>query len=319
MIKNLDMNLKIAVVIPTYMAKDHVLDVIDRVPESVDKIIVVDDCCPQKSGEHVKQHCNDPRVKVISLGKNLGVGGAVLQGFQYAYDNGQDVFVKIDSDGQIDPALVDKIIPIFTSNAASYVKGSRFTKIKDIGKMPKHRVILNAILSFTNKFSSGYYSINDPTNGFIAIKKEVFADLPKAKVSNDFFFESDMLYHLNLNRVKVLDVPMNASYGEEDSNLKFKNEAWKFARGNVVNFFKRVFIRHFVINFSIPAIYFLFGILFIVLALVIGFLGWYASIINHHPATAGTVMIPALLAILGMNFLTSFLLFDVNDEPKGDS
>jgi glycosyltransferase involved in cell wall biosynthesis len=56
------MSPQIAVIIPCYRVKDHVLDVIRRIGPLVELIIVVDDACPDGSGEYVKQNCDDPRV-----------------------------------------------------------------------------------------------------------------------------------------------------------------------------------------------------------------------------------------------------------------
>ena len=60
-------NPHISVVIPCYREKKHVLDVISRIPDYVNNIICVDDCCPDKTGTHIKNNCTDDRVSVISL------------------------------------------------------------------------------------------------------------------------------------------------------------------------------------------------------------------------------------------------------------
>ncbi|EHF8253098.1 glycosyltransferase, partial [Enterobacter roggenkampii] len=70
----------IAVVIPTYKVKKHILDVINRIEQNVSAIYVVDDCCPEMSGNYVQANCLDPRVKVIFHEVNKGVGAAVLSG-----------------------------------------------------------------------------------------------------------------------------------------------------------------------------------------------------------------------------------------------
>ena len=68
---------RVAVTIPCYKVKAHVLDVIARIPPQVQRIYVVDDQCPQNSGELVQAECRDPRVRVIFHEENQGVGGAV--------------------------------------------------------------------------------------------------------------------------------------------------------------------------------------------------------------------------------------------------
>lgn len=67
----------IAVVIPCYKVCQHILPVIEKIGKSVSAIYVVDDCCPEHSGDFVEQHCRDPRVRVIRHAVNQGVGGGV--------------------------------------------------------------------------------------------------------------------------------------------------------------------------------------------------------------------------------------------------
>jgi len=308
---------KIAVVVPTYKAKQHVGQVIEDVPSSVTSIFIVDDACPQGSGKFVvENYSNNPRVTVLFHEENKGVGGATLTGFNAAAESGHDIFVKIDSDGQIDPKLVDGIVARLEGSKAGYVKGSRFQGLEYIGDMPKYRIFLNSVLSITNKFASGYYSLTDPTNGLVAIHRNAFEKIRKRKVAERYFFESDMLFHLNIGRVKVSDFPMRAHYGDEESGLSLRKEAFSFAFGNIGNFFRRIFIRHFLLNFSIPAIYLIGGLAFSTTGFAIGLKRWLANLGNSEPLSAGAVILPVLLLIVGLNMLTSFLIFDVNDEPK---
>ena len=73
---------KIAVCIPCFKVKKHILEVIKKIPAMVTRIYVIDDCCPEKSGHYVQENCEDHRVKVLYNDKNQGVGGAVIVGYQ---------------------------------------------------------------------------------------------------------------------------------------------------------------------------------------------------------------------------------------------
>jgi glycosyltransferase involved in cell wall biosynthesis len=96
----------IAIVIPSYKVTQHILGVINAIPKFVSYIYVVDDACPDESGKYVKQHNLDERVKIIFHERNQGVGGAVMSGYQAAIQDNVDIIVKIDGDGQMDPALI---------------------------------------------------------------------------------------------------------------------------------------------------------------------------------------------------------------------
>src|SRR5262245_24867713 len=112
------LNLRISVVLPCYRSKRHVLDVIGRIGPHVLLLGAVDDACPDATGDYIKACCADPRVEVVRNEINLGVGGAVIRGYRIALERGADVVVKIDSDGQMDPALLMQIVhPIVAGHA----------------------------------------------------------------------------------------------------------------------------------------------------------------------------------------------------------
>lgn len=213
------MKQEIAVIIPTYKARSHILSVLARVGPEVARIYVVDDCCPEETGKFVISNVRDIRVRVIRNVENLGVGGAVMAGYKAAIDDGMVYLVKIDSDGQMDPTLVPTFVSPIACGEADYTKGNRFFNLENLRSMPKKRLFGNAILSLMSKMSSGYWNIFDPTNGYTAIHADVASRLPFSKISQRFFFESDMLFRLNTMRAVVVDVPMESKYGHEISNL----------------------------------------------------------------------------------------------------
>ena len=163
----------IAVILPCYKTKALVLDVIREIPECVTKIYVVDDHCPEKTGKWVENELSDSRIEVIYHQCNKGVGGAVITAFKRAIAEDFQWVVKLDSDGQMDPNLIDKFLHPLMKGEADYTKGNRFFNIEDTKQMPVARLLGNAGLSFLTKLSSGYWSIMDPTNGYFAIHVKV--------------------------------------------------------------------------------------------------------------------------------------------------
>lgn len=101
---------RIAVVIPSYKVTRHIAPLIASIPSYVWKIYVVDDACPDQSGNFVKANCSDPRITVVFHEVNQGVGGAVMTGYRAAIKDGAQVIVKIDGDGQMDPALIPNFV-----------------------------------------------------------------------------------------------------------------------------------------------------------------------------------------------------------------
>ena len=307
---------KIAVTIPSYKVRAHVLDVIARIPPQVQRIYVVDDKCPQDSGRLVQEQCHDPRVRVLFHEQNQGVGGAVSTGYRAALEEGMDIVVKVDGDGQMDPALIPHFTRPIERGRADYTKGNRFYRPESLKGMPPIRLFGNAALSFINKLSTGYWSIMDPTNGYTAIHTAVLRELPLHKLEQRYFFETDMLYHLNTIRAVVHDVPMDAVYADEESSLKVSKVLPEFMVKHVNRFFKRYVYLYLLRDFNIGSLYSLLGVVLCGLGVVFGGWAWLRSLTTGQPATSGTVMLAALPLIIGIQFLIAFLHHDVERVPS---
>jgi dolichol-phosphate mannosyltransferase len=307
---------KIAVVIPTFKAIDSILGVIAKIGNEVDNIYVVDDYCPQNSGQFVINNCTDSRVVVIKNEINLGVGGATIAGFKRAIFDGCDIIIKIDSDGQMNPALIPIFIKPILQGKADYTKGNRFFNPEDVIDMPIVRLIGNAGLSFLTKLSSGYWNIFDPTNGFVAINAKLASVLPLDKLHKRYFFESDMLFRLNLARAVVCDIPMKAIYGNEVSSLSPHRELPRFFLMNIKNASKRVFYNYFLRDFNLASLNLLFGFCLSLGGLFFGIYEWVFSIRSNVPATSGTVMFAAMPIFIGFTMLLNFFSYDFSNTPK---
>jgi dolichol-phosphate mannosyltransferase len=305
----------IAVVIPCFRETKRILDVIKTIGAEVSRIIVIDDACPDNTGEHVKKHCTDKRVEVLIQDTNTGVGGATMSGYKRAIETGAEIIVKVDGDGQMDPSLIPDLVAPLIEGVADYTKGNRFYNLDGLSDMPRVRIFGNLVLSFASKVSSGYWNIFDPTNGFTAIHIDAARRLPFDKIDNGFFFESDMLFRLNMMRGVVADIPMPAKYGDEESSLKIHNVILSFAVRHYVNAAKRIFYNYFIRDFGVASIELVLGKLLLLFGVVYGIYSWSESARTGIPATAGTVILAALPIILGSQMLIAFLNFDTKNVP----
>jgi dolichol-phosphate mannosyltransferase len=306
----------IAVVIPSYRVTRHILGVIASIGPEVSRIYVVDDKCPDASGALVRSSCTDPRVRVLEHEENQGVGGAVMTGYQAAIDEGMDVIVKVDGDGQMDPGLIPQFIAPILRGEADYAKGNRFFDLEQIGVMPPMRLFGNAILSLMTKLSSGYWDLFDPTNGYTAIHANAARHLPFNKISRRYFFETDMLFRLNTLQAVVADVPMDASYGDEVSNLKISKIVTEFMVKHVRNFGKRIFYNYYLRNMSLASIELPLGLLMFTLGSIYGAVHWAESARAGVETPAGTVMLAAVPMLMGMQLVLAFLASDIASVPK---
>lgn len=308
--------LAIAVVIPAYRAARHILEVISAIGPEVTQIFVVDDACPENSGALVSAKCSDKRVEVLTHSENQGVGGAVVTGYRAALESGADIVVKIDGDGQMDPAMINDLIQPIVDGYADYTKGNRFDSLVGLREMPGIRVLGNGALSLMSKISSGYWNVTDPTNGFTAIHKDVLKAMPLDMLSKRFFFESDVLYRLSVMRAVVWDVPMEARYGNEKSNLSVLKALFEFPGKHFVRFHKRLFYNYYLRDMSAASLELPLGAALGWFGFIFGINRFAESISTGVPATAGTVMLSAVPVIFGFQLVLAFLSYDIASVPK---
>jgi len=305
----------IAVVIPSFRVAGQILDVVKGIGPEVAHIFVVDDACPEESGKLVQEKSVDPRVKVIFHHENQGVGGAVVTGYKAALETKSEIVVKLDGDGQMDPTKITTLIDPIVRGEADYTKGDRLDSLTGLSQMPSIRLIGNAGLTLLNKISSGYWNIKDPTNGFTAIHVDVLKTMQLDMLSKRFFFESDMLFRLNIFRAVVVDVPIAARYSDEQSNLRILKVLLQFPWKLFVNFHKRLFYNYYLRDISAASIELPIGIVLWWFGFIFGINAYFDSTTTGQPATVGTVMLSVLPLILGFQLLLAFISFDVDNVP----
>ena len=303
------------VVIPAFRASTSILGVIKGIGPEIDLIVVVDDACPEGTGVMVTNKCGDPRVVALMHGVNQGVGGAFLTGMRYAIQRGADIIVKVDADGQMNPAQVPALIHPIASGQADFVKGDRFFFLTNAASMPAVRRFGNLALSFLAKLSTGYWTIMDPTNGFFAIHARVAELLDDERIARRFFFETDLLFHLGLVRAKVVEFPMRATYGNEVSNLRVSQQLAPFLAGHVNNTARRILYRYFFRDFSLASLQLVGGSALFLFGLVFGLYHWWAAPPDQLVPT-GTIMIAALTFLIGFQLVLSFLNYDISTSPR---
>lgn len=308
----------IAIIIPAYKVKSKLPVVLNKIPKFVDLVIVVDDFCPENS-----TNISFPKnltYKIVKHKKNLGVGGAVKSGFEFVCRENKkiDIVVKIDGDDQMDLNYLPSILENLISLNIDFIKGNRFYNLSSLKKMPLIRIFGNAVLSFITKFSSGYYDIFDPTNGYFALNVHTLKDLEYHKLNDRYFFESDLLYRLNLINAKVKDYPINSRYSDEKSNLKIYKIIIPFLYFNSKNYFKRIIYKYFIRDFSVGSVQLFFGLFFTFLGSIKGSIVWLEAFNTKIDAPIGSIVLSLLFILIGFQLLLSFLNFDISNNPNNN-
>jgi len=307
--------MKIGIVIPAYKVLNQICGVILSLPQTVDHIIVVDDKCHHLSGKEA-QKLSDRRIEVLYHERNMGVGGAMITGYKKAMELGCDIVIKIDGDGQMDPVHIDKLIAPLLNGEADYAKGNRFMSSNVLKIMPKIRLFGNSLLSFLVKMTSGYWNVMDPTNGYTAIRRDVLEKLELNKLSKRFFFEIDMLIHLNIINAVVKDISMVPKYGNEKSSLSVWKALIQFPFNLLKGFIKRIFLKYFIYDFNMASVDILLGVPVFFLGVLFGLIEWRDSVIHGTTKPLGTIMLLTLSIVLSFQMLLQAISIDINSTPK---
>ncbi|UIP01468.1 glycosyltransferase family 2 protein (plasmid) [Halobaculum sp. CBA1158] len=157
----------------------------------------------------------------VRHGANRGVGAAIKTGYRLAARDGVDVTAVMNGDGQMDPAILDRIVHPVATGAADYAKGDRLLDRDHRAGMTSWRFLGNAALSLLTKVASGYWQVQDSQNGYTAISADAIATLDLDAVYDDYGFLNDVLVHLNAHSMTVADVRMQAVYRDEESSIGY--------------------------------------------------------------------------------------------------
>ena len=141
---------KIALIIPAYNVGDTAVQLINQIPDFIDRVFFIDDYCPKKTGKIIEKEFESKKnLEIIFNEKNIGVGGSVKRGYIKSLLQNFDYSVKIDADNQMNPQEIANLInPLIEDKTLAYVKGNRFLNNSKIKNYPAARFYGNIGLSF---------------------------------------------------------------------------------------------------------------------------------------------------------------------------
>jgi len=163
---------KILIIIPAYNEEENILKTYNSIINYKEKkydVIVIND----GSKDNTEKILCENKIPHIRLIQNLGIGGAMQTGYKYALENGYDIAVQFDGDGQHDINYVKNIVKPIIDQNANMVIGSRFiNKDKDNFKSTLARRIGILMISLVIKLKTNK-KIFDTTSGFRAVDKKI--------------------------------------------------------------------------------------------------------------------------------------------------
>lgn len=190
-------------VVPAYNEEESVGAVIDEL-RALDlgfEILVVDDGSADRTSSVAAAH----GARVLRLPFNLGIGGAVQTGFRYAYEGGFDLAVRVDGDGQHDPAELPLILEPVLAGAADIAVGSRFAGAGGYRSSRPRRLGIR-ILAWTVS-ALARQRVTDPTSGFQALNRRGIALLARDYPHD--YPEAEAAVMAVKHRLRLVEVPVS--------------------------------------------------------------------------------------------------------------
>ena len=233
----------VCVIVPVFKAKKKLNLVVKKILKLKPLLIIlVDDCCPEKSLNSIKN--NNKKILKIFNKKNEGVGGAFLTGLNYIKKNkikNIDYIAKIDADDQHDPSDLPMMKFNIIKFDADFVKGNRFLLMNRPKNMSFIRKIGNVFLTFLFKLASGQWNFSDPVNGIFLGRSQLFYDLDRFDIKKGYLFESSLLFTLSNLKAKVIEAPSKIFYNDELSSFSWYKELIPFLFFYIKCFIIRIF------------------------------------------------------------------------------
>jgi len=304
----------IAVVVPAYNEELLIAATLSSIPSFVDRIYAVNDASSDTTQAVIEEISRkDPRIVPVRHEKNRGVGAAIMSGYKRALDDGMSIALVMAGDNQMDPQVIPSLLDPIVHNKADYTKGNRLLSPEYRRGMSRWRFFGNTILTFMTKFSSGYWKLMDPQNGYTAISRRALERLNLDTMYPRYGYCNDLLVKLNVFGFRVMDVEMPARYGREQSKIRYGPYIGKVSWLLFRDFFYRLRMKYVVLSFHPLVIFYLFGFVLTLMGILAGIFTIYWVLVMHGPLFIRGVL-SLLIFALGMQFLSFALMFDIQES-----
>ncbi len=227
---------KLCVLIPAFKEEIHVAAVVREVREFCPdaEIVVIDDGSP----DDTKKVSTSAGATVLEHVHNQGKGAALQTGFDYAREQGFDLVLTLDADGQHAPSDIPAFLQAYERTHNSVLVGNR---MGDIARMPRLRRFVNRTMSDLLSRTMGQY-VPDSQCGFRLYHRTAFPEGLQDPASRRYAAESEILLRLSLRGVKIGAVAIQTIYGDEKSKVNPLTDTFRFFR--MLRRFKKIKKEH---------------------------------------------------------------------------
>jgi len=230
-------NQKIIVVLPAYNAAETLERTVRDLPSLVDEIILVDD----KSHDATATLARQLGLFVFEHDQNGGYGANQKTCYKLALSHGADIIVMIHPDYQYDPKLVKYFAEFIGDDYFDVMLGTRIRSRRETlsGGMPLYKYLANRALTIFENFVSGQ-NLSEWHTGMRAYKREVLTKINWAGNSDDFVFDSQVLFQIVAHQYRIGEIPVPVRYFKEASSINFRRSL-RYGFGTVIVALKYLF------------------------------------------------------------------------------
>lgn len=311
-------NKRIAVVVPCFNEERLVRQVIEAIPDYVDRVFLVDDCSTDDTAEVIEGYvqAQPERLQLVSHPANQGVGGAIATGYKAALAERIDVTVVMAGDAQMDPAELPAIAGPVARGECDYAKGNRLFTGEAWNMIPRVRYLGNAMLSLLTKIASGYWHVADSQSGYTAIGLKALEAIDWDQMYKRYGQPNDLLVRLNIHHFRVRDVPIRPIYGiGEKSGIRPLRMIPRLSLLLHRLFWFRMVQKYVIRDFHPLIFFYAAGGMLFPTGLVFGLYLFLLRML-HGPVAATSALFAMFLFLSGLQFLLFAMWMDMENNKE---
>lgn len=192
----------VLVIIPAYNEQENILKTIQDIQQNETDVhlVVVNDCSSDDTRAILQAH----HMPYLDLPVNLGIGGGVQTGYRYALENGYDIAVQFDGDGQHDASYIKSLIEPIQRGQADVVIGSRFIENEGFQSSALRRFGITFLSRLIRALCG--IRVRDVTSGMRAVNRKMIEEFSRNYAQD--YPEPEAILASGLMNARIVEVPV---------------------------------------------------------------------------------------------------------------